>query len=325
MFPRSARRRRPKKIRRILVLENSTESLRTLLATVRRLPPLPGGVARLMALSPSSSGFHEEAVAIVRADPALAAQALKIANSAMYAGQAPVATVDRALMRVGARMIATTLAEGHLKSSFDVRDDVVSHLWLVNALKANLAFTLAQRHAVGVAPEPAYTYGLLHDVGRLVLASLWRNAMSEIIEDEPRSTEDMLRREEEACGVTHALAGRLLGNRWKLPPEVVLVVAAHHMDRTARAAFPAELNRAIDLLGVVDEAVHAASAAEDGPEAATEAVGTRLEGSAHAAELDAVGLRAEQVADAIKPALAAVAKQRRALGLGAGAAFGTKR
>jgi HD-like signal output (HDOD) protein len=307
-------------------LENATESLRTLLATVRRLPPLPGGVARLMALSPASSGFHEEAVSIVRADPALATQALKIANSAMYAGQAPVATVDRALMRVGARMIATTLAEGHLKASFDVRDEVVSHLWLVNALKANLAFTLAQRHAVGVAPEPAYTYGLLHDVGRLVLASLWKNAMSEIIEDGHGTAEETLRREEEACGVTHALAGRLLGNRWKLPPEVVLVVAAHHMDRLARAGFPAELNRAIDLISVVDEAAHAATGAVDGPEAAAEAVLARFEDDQTAsADLQAVGLKAEQVSDAMKPALAAVAKQRRALGLGAAATIGGRR
>lgn len=320
MFGPRRRRRRPRKDLFRLAVENATDSLRDLLTTVRRLPPLPGGVARLMSLSPAATGFHEEAVAIVRADPALAAQALKIANSALYAGQAPVATVDRALMRVGARMISATLTESHLKTSFDVRDDVVSRLWLENSFKANLAFTLAQRHAVGVAPEPAYTYGLLHDVGRLVLAALWRNAMGEILEEAPRSGEDLLRREEEACGLTHALAGRLLGNRWKLPPEVVLVTAAHHMAPTARSGFPAEINRAIDLLLVVDEAAHAATEAGEDVASAEAAVEERLDAEAFEARLEATGLRTRQVADAVKPALTAVAKQRRALGLGGASA-----
>lgn len=275
-----------------------------------------------MALIPSAPGYYEEAVSIVRADPALATQALKIANSAMYAGQSTVSTVDRALMRVGARMIATTLAEGHLKHSFDVKDEVSCHLWLVNALKANLCFTLAQRHSVGVVAEAAYTYGLLHDVGRLVLASLWKNATREIVEDDPHPLDGLLKSEEEGCGVTHTVAGRLLGNRWKLPADVVLVVAAHHMDRGARAAYPADLNRAIELVALSDDAVHAAARGSVTPDAAATFVRERMELDDRAPALEFLGLKPDQVSEAIKPALAAVARQRRALGLSAGAAAG---
>ncbi len=275
-----------------------------------------------MALVPTAPGYYEEAVTIVRADPALATQALKIANSAMYAGQSGVSTVDRALMRVGARMIATTLAEGHLRRSFDIKDEVSAHLWLLNATKANLAFELAQKHAVGVAPEAAYTYGLLHDVGRLVLASLWRNSMRDIIEDDPSPKDELLRREEEECGVTHAVAGRLLGNRWKLPSDVVLVVAAHHFERSARTAYPPEINRAIELVALVDDAVHAAARGSPTPDAAAEAVCERFEIESRAASLQAVGVTARQIGDAIRPALAAVARQRKALGIGASASAG---
>jgi HD-like signal output (HDOD) protein len=275
-----------------------------------------------MALIPTAPDYYEEAVTIVRADPALATQALKIANSAMYAGQTPVSTVDRALLRVGARMIATTLAEGHLRQSFDVRDELSSHLWLVNAAKANLAFQIAQKHAVGLSPEAAYTFGLLHDVGRLVLASLWRNSMREIVEDDPCPRLELIRREEEACGVTHAVAGRLLGNRWKLPADVVLVVAAHHLDRRQRTAYPAEINRAIELVALVDEAVHAASRSAADPEGAAEAVQERFDHEDRSSTLQAVGVTAQQVADAVKPALAAVARQKKALGLGAAAVPG---
>src|SRR5262245_49660610 len=140
-------------------------SISDLLSTIRKLPPLPSGVARLLALNPSDQSFFETACAIVRAEPALATQILKLANSALFASQSQVTSVDRAMMRVGARMISTALTESHLQQSFDTRDDTVSHLWLSNAFAANLAMTLAQaRPEVGVEPETAYTYGLLHDV-----------------------------------------------------------------------------------------------------------------------------------------------------------------
>jgi HD-like signal output (HDOD) protein len=222
-------------------------------------------------------------------------------------------------MRVGARMIATTLAEGHLRGSFDVKDEVVSHLWLLNALKANLAFTLAQRHAVGVAPEPAYTYGLLHDVGRLVLAALWRNATREIIEDDPFPRE-IVDRETHDCGVAHTMAGRLLGNRWKLPADVVLVGAAHHMDRAARMRYPADVNAAIELVAIVDEAVHAAARGSATPDDASRIVAERLAHPGVEDLLEATKLAPDQVGDAMKPALAAVARQRRSLGLAAAGA-----
>src|SRR6187549_3484181 len=105
-------------------------SISDLLSTIRKLPPLPTGVARLLSLNPGDSSFFETACAIVRAEPALATQVLKIANSALFAGQAQVTSVDRAMMRVGARMISTTLTESHLHATFDTKDDLMSHLWL---------------------------------------------------------------------------------------------------------------------------------------------------------------------------------------------------
>jgi HD-like signal output (HDOD) protein len=297
----------------------SAASISDLLLTVRRLPPLPGGVARILALNPSDPAFFEIACSIVRAEPALATQVLKVANSALYAGQNPVTSVDRAMMRVGARMISTTLTESHLHQSFDVQDETMSHLWLSNAFSANLALTLANAvPAIGVEPEVAYTYGLLHDVGRLVLVALYRNAAAEIVEDNPHPTVDLVRREEEVFGVSHTLAGRLLGNRWKLPAQITLVVAAHHVPRAERSAYPPEINRTIDLMTLIDQVVHGVnSATAAGAEVATE-VERLLEDPAQEPLLEAVGVRARDVVDSVPPALAAVERQRRLLGLPAG-------
>jgi HD-like signal output (HDOD) protein len=293
----------------------SASSITELLSTIRKLPPLPTGVARLMSLSHNDPGFFETACAIIRAEPALATQVLKLANSALFAGQSQVTSVDRAMMRVGARMISTTLTETHMQHAFDPKDESVGHLWLSNAFAANLAYLLAQaRPEIGVEPEVAYTYGLLHDVGRLVLVALYRNAATEMIDENPNPAVDLVRKEEEVFGVSHTLAGRLLGNKWKLPAQITLVVAAHHVPRNERTAYPPELNRTIDLLTLIDQVVHRVNEGTDGSTMIA-AVEESLETPASEILLESVGIRNRDVLDAIQPAMSAVERQRKLLGM----------
>jgi HD-like signal output (HDOD) protein len=297
-------------------MSTATTSISELLTTIRKLPPLPSGVARLLSLNQSDQSFFETSCAIVRAEPALATQVLKVANSALYAGQSQVTSVDRAMMRVGARMISTTLTETHLQNTFDMRDETIGHLWLSNAFSANLALTLAQiQPEIGIEPEVAYTLGLLHDVGRLVLVPLYRNAASEILEDNPHPASELVTREEEVFGVSHTLAGRLLGNKWKLPPQITVVVAAHHVPRSERKGYPPELNRTIDLLTLIDNVVHQVNGCAMKQTAVTAAVERMLENPDQEPLLEHVGLKAQDVIDAIQPALAAVERQRKLLGL----------
>jgi HD-like signal output (HDOD) protein len=273
-------------------------------------------VARLLSLSQDDPSFFETACAIVRAEPALATQVLKVANSALYAGQSQVTSVDRAVMRVGARMISTTLTETHLNHAFDMNDGTMAHLWLSNSFSANLALTLAQTQpGIGLEPEVAYTYGLLHDVGRLVLVTLYRNAAEEIVDENPHPSFDLVRREEELFGVSHTLAGRLLGNKWKLPPQITVVVAAHHVPPAERMGYPQDLTRAIDLMTLVDRVVHRVNSGGETRATATAAVERMLEEPDSGPILDALGLPAREVVGAVQPALAAVERQRRLLGI----------
>jgi HD-like signal output (HDOD) protein len=294
----------------------TSASISDLLSTIRALPPLPAGVARLLALSPGDPSFFDTACAIIRAEPALASQVLKIANSALFAGPTQITSVDRAMMRVGARMISTTLTETHLHQSFDTKDEMMGHLWLSNAFSANLAMTLAQaRPEIGIEPEVAYTYGLLHDVGRLVLVALYRNAAGEIIEENPHPTSELVRREEEVFGLSHTLAGRVLGNQWQLPPRITAVVTAHHIPRMDRGSYPQDLNRTIELMTIVDLVVHRLNEGLPSDGSIATSVEETLESPVCEPLLEIAGVRVQDVVDAVQPALAAVERQQKILGL----------
>ncbi|HYC76314.1 MAG TPA: HDOD domain-containing protein [Planctomycetota bacterium] len=298
-------------------MQREVDLLNRVLEQVRNLPSLSHGVTSLLALSQSDPDLPEKTRTVVESDPALAAQILKIANSAAFSGQQIVDTVERAILRVGVKMIVGTVAQTQLQQSFEPLDSVTSALWIANVYGANLALNLASSAKVGVQPETAYTYGLLHDVGRLVLVRMVGPAMKELIDEAPSLRTELCKRERRLYGVDHAVAGRLLGNRWKLPPDMTLVVAAHHLPADERKAYPAHLNRIIDLLALCDELVDLALARDERWDDVFAELPARLEDPALAAIVAAFGLQRGRLEDALRATAEAVDRQRQVLGLGA--------
>ena len=74
----------------------------------------------------------------------------------------------------------------------------------------------------------AFTSGLLHDVGKLVLAAVEPEPYSHILHDRASNGLMMAHAEAECFRVTHADVGSYLLTRWGLPPSVVIPVLHHH-------------------------------------------------------------------------------------------------
>ncbi len=292
------------------------KKLDELLGQVRNLPPLSSGVTQLMALRSDDPALVERVTEIVQADPALAAQIIKVANSAAFTGQQVVDTVDRAIMRVGVRMVTGAMTQTQMQSAFDPSTEVTGAIWFINILSADFAKALAETvKQCGIEPESAYTYGLLHDIGRLVMAQLLGPTMMELVDESPSLRTELARRERALFGFDHIMAGRLLGNRWRLPPEMTLVIAAHHIPAAERKGCPPTAARMIDLLTVVDEVVHLTiTRGED-----LDAVGHSLGNATAAPELRAVcdqlGITDAAILAALKIALKAADRQRQMLGI----------
>lgn len=288
------------------------DELSRMLEQVRTLPPLPQGVAALLALDQSDPALVEKTKSVIEADPALTAQLLKVSNSAAFTGQEIVDSVERGIMRVGARMIVGSFAETHLQGTFDVSKEPGSGLWNASALAAHLALKLAEAApSVGLKPETAYTYGLLHDVGRLAMAHALGDALLEIAAEAPALRTELVRRERALFGFDHAVAGRLVGNRWRLPADITLVIAAHHLPTEERARYPASINRVIDLMSLVDEMTHLALTRDLAGAEADATLAAHLALPDVAPLLATIGLDAAAASSAARAAVAAVAAQRK--------------
>ena len=137
------------------------------------LPFSPELLRRLSEQTRADSQSSLDAVAeTLSADQGLATKVLVMANSAFYGLQAEVASVSRAVAVLGLREVRNIVlalgikglcATHALPPEFDLK-----HYWTHQVTVSLLAAELARRH--GGVPDMLFTAGLLHDVGKLVLA-----------------------------------------------------------------------------------------------------------------------------------------------------------
>lgn len=198
----------------------------TVMRDLTRLRPLPAVVMQAIHLLTDSQVDINRVGQVLTADQVIAAQILRHANSAFYGGRAPCATVADGIVRIGIRQVKSVLysvAANQMMSLYSqMKNDLFRHSQVVAAVARRLA-TLLHR----ADPEEAFTAGLLHDIGKLLLDRHARPhypAMAEMI----RQGNSPIRIEEKFMGTDHATIGGLIAERWKFPRVLVEAIRYHH-------------------------------------------------------------------------------------------------
>ena len=134
------------------------------------LPTLPAYVFELNSLLAAAPVNLRRVGEVIRTDPSLTAQVLRLCNSAFMGFRERVTKIEHAIMLVGTERLRTmvltcSLVEyvGHRVASEDIQS-FWQHCFLTAALSERLA-----RGVAYLQPEQAYLAGLLHDIGALPL------------------------------------------------------------------------------------------------------------------------------------------------------------
>lgn len=212
-------------------------ALEALLASGKQLPTLPVLVLQVQrAIADEQSGLRDIG-RIIERDPALTARLLRVANSAAFARGEPVTSVGTAIGRLGMGHVRSLCLAVGVVRAFGVAGQRLDHqrYWEHSAavgLVAERLASLSKRYAQ-VDGSEAYTAGLLHDVGLLIVDQFFPEDFAGVEEEmeremAPRPTVELRR-----FGMDHgAIGGRVL-ERWQLPATVRGAVAAHHRPDTA--------------------------------------------------------------------------------------------
>ncbi|MER3427148.1 MAG: hypothetical protein C4334_03460 [Pyrinomonas sp.] len=203
---------------------SATFDIHSLVTT--EIPPLPNAAMQVATLAQDVNAPARAIADAIGCDPALAARVLRVANSPLYATMRRITSLPMAVTALGNRAIYQLVIASITGETFrrKNRSPLEKALWehsvAVALMAREISVTLGMRGS-----EEAFLCGLLHDIGKLLLIRydelLYRQVM------EGASTEQLLAREQETYGYTHAQIGALVSRRWDLPEEIAYTIYHH--------------------------------------------------------------------------------------------------
>jgi putative nucleotidyltransferase with HDIG domain len=206
----------------------SAPSLDELLVQADALPSLPEIVHHVMKSLKDDDADMDTLVHHINTDPVIVSRLLAGANASAFGLSARVDSARQAFMvlgenRVVSIILATALIERYSKPTpeFDPRK-----LWCHTLGVAICARALAER--LDFSPEMAFTGGLLHDIGKLLMLTVAPADYARVLQLHQAEEVAVVDAENAVFGYTHAAAGGALATRWCLPYEISEAIAAHH-------------------------------------------------------------------------------------------------
>lgn len=244
---------------------NSSLTLEEVVANLEDLPSLPAVVMELL------NSIDQENVDIsvlakkVSHDQALTAKTLRLANSSLYGLQIKATTIQQAITYLGFQTTRNLITAAAVTGCFpegrcEGFDDKA--FWHHSIATAACAKVLARQ--IRFNQDYAFTAGLLHDIGRLVLVSCFPQHYQRVLSYRAANDCYLLEAERAVLGIDHIGAGLALADHWNFSDTMRLAIAGHHEPEAPGAGFLAAIIHvanavvhALDLAQVQDDLVPA--------------------------------------------------------------------
>ena len=202
------------------------------LETTYAIPTLPAARPHTLALLLQPHVSLSEVAAIAEADPALTATLLRAANSVASSPLDEVRRTSDALVRLGVDdsrgIILATLLRDTTNGGLERSGISLDEMWRHTLGVALLTEATCSADAAYEEVRPmAFTTGVLHHIGRLVLAAQHPRRYARVIRLIERGMSEC-DAEVSQFGVDHAAFGGGVALAWELPPEIAQAIASHH-------------------------------------------------------------------------------------------------
>ena len=202
-----------------------------LLESVTKLPVLSEVVMRAIKLIDDPQCSIRELTDLMSKDQSISAKIIKIANSAFYGFPRKIFSLSEAFIILGFRTIrsllitasVSDLLKGPVDGYIITKGDLWKHSYAVAFTAGNVAKSV-RRHMM----DTAFTAGILHDIGKLILGNYLKGAYQEVLLTAQTSNISLAMAEEKLLGYNHAAVGGMVLDHWNFPEIIVNAVSNHH-------------------------------------------------------------------------------------------------
>ena len=255
---------------------------------MENIQPIPQVALKILRLIDNEEYEIKTLADEIRKDQVISARTIKLCNSVAFAGSSKVESLDQALVLIGMRLLVKLVISvsvnelfGHSGQGYSLCKGGLYHHAVGTAI---IAEKLAD-YTGSAEPGLAYTAGLLHDIGKVVLdqsiASAYPLFYRKLFEEE----DNFLEVENEILGLDHAQVGNKLARKWLFPESLCDTIRNHH--RPEKATRNLELAHVVYLADLLMSRFHSGLELE------------RLNTETLASRMAAIGLSIDKFADIV--------------------------
>jgi putative nucleotidyltransferase with HDIG domain len=199
--------------------------------TIESIKPVPQIAITIADMLSGEDADLPSIASEIKKDQVLSADVLRLCNSAYISAPRHIETIDEAVTILGTKSLMQLVITGHMKQFLECTDNGYSLMRGGIFFHSLSVARLCERLASGtraVRPQAAYTAGLLHDIGKVVLDQFMARIQPLFYRNMQINGGDITALERGIFGIDHTLAGLQLAETWNLPASIKDVVLFHH-------------------------------------------------------------------------------------------------
>lgn len=214
----------------------SQPTLDRVLGTIATIRPIPQVVLKVLRIIETGDYDIDKVAEEVKKDQVISARTIQLCNSALFAKRQEVATLDHALVFLGRepflKLVISAAVQSYYNQSGNGYSLCKGGLYHHAFGTAMIAEAIAAETGA-VVPAIAYTAGLLHDIGKVVIDQFMTDAYPMLYRELQDPHADIIAAEKRIIGLDHTRAGALLATNWSLPAPLANVILHHHHPETS--------------------------------------------------------------------------------------------
>ncbi len=204
--------------------------------SIRNLQPIPQVALKMLRLINEDNYDTHKLTTEIRKDQVIAARTINLCNSVFYGSPNEIETVDHALVYLGQNRLIKFVISASLKTFFSqagmgyslCKGGIYNHALGTAIIAEKLAQATEK-----VSPTLAYTGGLLHDIGKVVLDQFIQAVFPLFYRNVYEEKKDSLDVEKATFGTDHTRAGDALAEQYSLPDSLRETINHHHKPEDA--------------------------------------------------------------------------------------------
>jgi HD-like signal output (HDOD) protein len=230
-------------------------TLEQIVSKVDSLPPMPAAVLKLSQLLEQPDVSADDLAQVIRLDPELTTQLLRLCNSAYYGLSRKITTVKEAVAILGFKVLKSLVYA--ILANRMLNKPVTGYCLPKGALWANaVAGAVHARKLASLFnypdPETAFTAGILRDIGKIVLEEFVGEQYAELEDYARKQKVDFCTAEHEVLGFSHTDLGYQLADKWKLPEHLCHVIHYNHQPALVPEGTSSEIKKLVGIVHLAD-------------------------------------------------------------------------